>query len=385
MSDAGSEGEDDTQFTLANPDVVTKYKIAADVVNKALELVLAACKPGAKVVDLCALGDATIMEECGKYYNKKDKDGNKIEKGIAFPCCASVNNQVCHNSPPADDATVLEEGQTVKIDLGAHVDGFVATVAHTVVLMGDMNAPVTGPQADVMQAVITAGEAAIRKLRPGSTNIEVGAAIAKVAEEFGVNMVEGVLSHSMKRFVIDGNKIVLANGGGGATAELKAEEDTVELNEVYALDIVFSTGEGKPKCVDERETAVYKRAIEKSYKLKMQASRAVFSEITKKFPTMPFTMRAMGDIRGARLGLVECMKHELLHEYPVLYEKAGDCVAHFKATVLVMPNGNDRITTWSSQPISTDKALADEELKALIAQPLKSKKKKDKKDKPAPA
>jgi methionyl aminopeptidase len=92
----------------------------------------------------------------------------------------------------------------------------------------------------------------------------------------------------------------------------------------------------------------------------MQASRAVFSEITKKHPTMPFSMRAMGDIRGARLGLVECMKHELLHEYPVLYEKSGDAVAHFKATVLVMANGNDRITSFTSQPLGSDKELADE-------------------------
>ena len=45
------------------------------------------------------------------------------------------------------------------------------------------------------------------------------------------------------------------------------------------------------------------------------------------------------------------MKHELLHEYPVLYEKPGDAVAHFKATVLVMKNGNDRVTTWTHQPL----------------------------------
>jgi methionyl aminopeptidase len=375
MSDYGSDVEDDSEFTLANPAVVDKYKVAAEIANKALAACIAACKPGAKVADICGLGDKTIEEEAAKFYNKKDKDGNKIDKGIAFPTCVSVNNQVCHNSPEDDDTTVLEEGQAVKLDLGAHVDGYIAVVANTVVLMGDMNAPVTGVQADAMQAAITAGEAAIRKLRPGVSNQEVGKAIERVAEDFGVHVVEGVLTHSMKRFVIDGNKVVLNK----TSPELKADDETIELNEVYALDIVMSSGEGKPKIQDEKETNVYKRAIEKNYKLKMQASRAVFSEISKKFPTMPFTMRAMGDIRGARLGLVECMKHELLHEYPVLYEKPGDAVAHFKATVLVMQNGNDRITTWTSQPIQSDLELTDEDLKALIATPLKSKKKKAKK------
>ena len=115
---------------------------------------LAAAVPGAKVCDLCALGDKTVEAEAAKFYNKKDKDGNKIDKGIAFPTCVSVNNQVCHNSPLDDNTVVLEEGQAVKIDLGAHVDGYIAVVANTVVLMGDANAPVTGQQADVMQAAI---------------------------------------------------------------------------------------------------------------------------------------------------------------------------------------------------------------------------------------
>ena len=324
------------------------------------------------MADICCLGDKMIEDESAKFYNKKDKDGNKIEKGVAFPTCVSVNNQVCHNSPEDGTGAVLEEGQAVKLDLGCHVDGYIALVAHTLVLC---DGPVTGVQADVMQAAFTAGEAAIRKLRPGASNADVGRAIERVAEDYGVNVVEGVLTHAMKRYVIDGNKVVLNK----SSPELRADEETIELNEVYALDIVMSSGEGKPKMQDEKETNVYKRAIEKNYKLKMQASRAVFSEISKKFPTMPFTMRAMGDVRGARLGLVECMKHELLHEYPVLYEKPGDAVAHFKATVLVMKNGNDRVTTWTHQPLESDLELTDEDLKALIQTPLKSKKKKDKK------
>ena len=115
-----------------------------------------------------------------------------------------------------------------------------------------------------------------------------------MAEDFGVRVVEGVLSHNMKRYVIDGNKVILNK----PSAELKADEAEIKLNEVYALDIVMSSGEGTPKMLDEKETAVYKRAVENNYKLKMQASRAVFSEIQKRFPTMPFSMRAMEGIRA---------------------------------------------------------------------------------------
>ena len=45
--------------------------------------------------------------------------------------------------------------------------------------------------------------------------------------------------------------------------------------------------------------------------------------ISQKFPIMPFSARALEEKR-ARLGLVECMNHELLQPYPVLHEKQGD-------------------------------------------------------------
>lgn len=53
------------------------------------------------------------------------------------------------------------------------------------------------------------------------------------------------------------------------------------------------SGEGKPRMLDEKETSVYKRALDVEYKLKLKASRAVFSEIGRRFPAMPFTTRAL--------------------------------------------------------------------------------------------
>lgn len=50
-------------------------------------------------------------------------------------------------------------------DLGAHIDGFIAVVAHTVVVGGG---EVTGRAADVLLAAYLASEAALRLLRPGN-------------------------------------------------------------------------------------------------------------------------------------------------------------------------------------------------------------------------
>jgi hypothetical protein len=49
-------------------------------------------------------------------------------------------------------------------DMGCHIDGFIAVVAHTHVIA---NGPVTGRAADVLAAANTAAEVAMRLVRPG--------------------------------------------------------------------------------------------------------------------------------------------------------------------------------------------------------------------------
>ena len=73
-----------------------------------------------------------------------------------------------------------------------------------------------------------------------------------MVEAYGCSLVEGVLTHQLKRFIIDGNKVVLNRG----LPDLKAEDSQFEENEVYGIDILVSSGEGKARVTDERETTV---------------------------------------------------------------------------------------------------------------------------------
>ncbi|KFM27934.1 Proliferation-associated protein A [Auxenochlorella protothecoides] len=341
MSDYSSDSESRENESISNPDVVTKYKAAAKIVNDTLAAVIDAAKPGAKIVDLCTLGDKLITEAAAKEFKGKD-----IEKGIAVPTCVSVNNCIGHFSPPADNTATLKEGDVVKIDLGAHIDGFIAQAAHSLVAV---DGPAKGRAADVVAAAHAAYEAASRLVRAGRRAKEVGPVLSKIAEAYGCTLVEGVLSHEMKRFIIDASKA--------------ADDFEIEEGEVYAIDIVMSTGEGKSKVVDEKETTVFKRALDVQYQLKIKASREVLSEINKKFPTMMY-------------GLLECINHNLLQPFPVLYEKPDALVAHFKGTVLLVPSGVDRITNSTLQALESDKSIEDAEVKALLATSLKTKKKK---------
>ena len=72
-------------------------------------------------------------------------------------------------------------------------------------------------------------------------NKDVTEAIQKVAAAYDCKIVEGVLSHQLKQFVIDGNKVVLSV----PSPETRVDDAEFEENEVYAVDIVTSTGDGK--------------------------------------------------------------------------------------------------------------------------------------------
>ena len=62
-------------------------------------------------------------------------------------------------------------------------------------------------------------------------------AIAKVAANFGVTPIQGVLMHQMKRFVIDGNKVVIQK----SEVDQEVDEIKFEPYEVYAVDVALST------------------------------------------------------------------------------------------------------------------------------------------------
>ncbi|XP_029130614.1 ERBB-3 BINDING PROTEIN 1-like [Cajanus cajan] len=86
MSD---DEREEKELDLSSHEVVTKYKTAAEIANNALKLVISECKPKAKAVDICEKGDSYIREQTGNVYKNVKR---KIERGVAFPTCLSVNN-----------------------------------------------------------------------------------------------------------------------------------------------------------------------------------------------------------------------------------------------------------------------------------------------------
>merc|ERR1711936_836080 len=366
--------DNDDVGNISDDLVVTKYKMAAEITNKVLKEVVTACVASASVRELCMLGDRRLTEETGKAF-KKDK---KLTKGIAFPTCLSVNHAICHFSPLVSESDViLADGDVVKIDMGAHIDGFIAVVAHTVVVGSSASNPVTGKKADALLAAHLASEAALRLVKPGNDTYEVTETVSKIGEAFDCKPVEGMLSHQLEQNRIDGEKTIIQN----PSEAQRKEHDKFEfaLHEVYAVDVLISSGDGQGREKDAKIT-VYKKT-EDTYMLKMKTSREFYSKVSKQFGTMPFNLRSMEDEKKARMGVVECVTHKLIEPFQVLFDKEGAYVAQYKFTVLLMPNGPHKITglPFDEAICKSEKSIEDAEIQKLLktsANPKAAKKKK---------
>lgn len=364
----GEEEEEEEITDLSDSNVCTKYQEASKIVNLALKGLVEMCVAGAKVIDLCQFGTTVIDTQAKKLYTKKVK-GAAIERGVAFPVCISVNEIVCNHSPlSSEELPPLENGDIIKIDLGCHIDGYISVAAHTLIVGATTDSNTPAEMRNVATAAYNAMLIAAHSITSGCDNTKVTQQVERISKAYGVNPISSVRMHQMKRFVIDGVKEVALKEP--TADELDEGEEKVppcsfEQNEVYAIDVALSTGDGKAR-PGELRTTVFKRNVEANYRLKMKASRYVLSEIDKKFPTLPFTLRHFDDERQAKMGVTECVAKGLLTPYPSLFERKGEYVAHFKCTVLLLPSGTSRVTGLDlPEYLKTDKE-PDEETGKLL-------------------
>jgi len=186
-----------------------------------------------------------------------------------------------------------------------------------------------------------------------------------------------MLSHQLNQNVIDGEKTIIQN----PTEAQRKEHDKFdfEMHEVYAIDVLISSGEGHGREKDAK-ISIYKKTDE-TYMLKMKNSREFFTAVNKKYHSMPFNLRNFESETKAKMGVVECVTHKLVVPFQVLYEKEGEHVAQFKFTVLLMPNGPHRITglPFEEELFSSEHSVKDADIQKLLktsANPKSAKKKK---------
>jgi curved DNA binding protein len=290
------------------------------------------------------------------------------DRGVAFPTCISVNNCVAHFCPTSDHPAVLAVGDVVKVEMAAHVDGYIVTQAHTIVCGPHPELPLTARAADAVCAAYLAAEIALRMLQPGAAGRDITAAIHQVAAHFHVAPMVAMSTRRLRQFVLDGDKII----PGGVDKDQPFESAAVvEVQDVFAIDVAMSTGSGSAQEATTERATVYRRNLHQHYNLKLHAARAMYAEVTRRFPALPFSLSMMSDEKTARYGSGECEKHNLFEIYPVFFERAGETVAHFKMTAVVDAAGPRRLSAALPPPFVHSVWNLPESLAAILARPVR--------------
>ncbi|KAK4693905.1 hypothetical protein P7C71_g3578, partial [Lecanoromycetidae sp. Uapishka_2] len=209
--------------------------------------------------------------------------------------------------------------------------------------------------------------------------------IEKAVKSYGCNIVEGTTSWLFERNEIEGKKkIVLSPSSEGGKGE-----GVPEVGDVWGVEMGVSLGTGKIKTLENRPTLHRRTTI--TYQLKRPSSRQTLSEIVKKFGTFPFSLRQLDDERGAKVGVVECVRSNVLRQYEVVADKDMAPVARVLTTIAITKNGLVRLSAPrppDESKYKTDKKITDEEVLRILEQPTAKStgakgKNKKKKKKPA--
>jgi len=124
-------------------DVLEKYHRTAKTASKVRDEMKNMTREGMPIFQICETAEGMIRKMGGK---------------PAFPCNVSVNNVAAHYTSLPDDEKVISQGSLVKIDIGVHVDGFIADTAVTICFNAE--------DEDIVNAAEEALETAIKVIEP---------------------------------------------------------------------------------------------------------------------------------------------------------------------------------------------------------------------------
>lgn len=245
------------------------------------------------------------------------------EKGAnpAFPCNISRNDEAAHATPIINDKSVFKQGDLVKLDIGVHIDGYIADTAITVDL---------GDNRELVRAAEEGLASAITTLRAGVSTSEIGEAIGKAISEFGFRPVVNLTGHGLRQYIQHASPQI---------PNRRIERGVIlEANDVVAIEPFATSGAGK--VVEGTLVEIYSFIAAKPVRL--PHARQLLKEI-EHYKTLPFAKRWLSTPR-LELALRQLEAAGAIRSYPVLREETGGMVSQAEHTVIITENGCEVIT-----------------------------------------
>ncbi len=284
---------------------------------------------------------ASIAAECRNWARDEIKPGVRVrdvlegieslirERGAepGFPAQSSRNHVAAHYCSPPDDEMCYEEGDCVKVDLGVHVDGYIADNATTVDLSSD------GRWGTLVRASADALTAAIATVGDGVPVGEVGAVIERTITAAGFEPVRNLTGHGLGRWKVHTAPQIpnYAERGGGR----------LRAGMVIAIEPFACTGRGSIRERGKAEVFMMVRPPRKARAL----DREVLKEI-EAWRGLPIARRYFRhlDQDAVEDTLSKLARQGSLMRYPPLVEEEGVMVAQTEHTMYIGSDGVEILT-----------------------------------------
>ena len=289
--------------------ILEKYKAAGKILVEVREAALELVKPGNRLLDVAEFVERGIRDRGGE---------------PAFPCNISRNEEAAHATPSIDDEAVFGPEDLVKLDIGVHIDGYIADSAVTVDLCGKYE--------ELVRASEAALEEAIKIIHDGVSTVEIGEVIEKAIKEKGYKPIVNLSGHGLLRY----------NSHAPPTIPNVKHEHGVILktNDVVAIEPFATNGGGK--VVESGNVEIY--SLIKPKPVRMREAKKLLNEI-KKYHGLPFARRWLPRER-LNLALRTLKNTGVLRDYPILREENRGLVAQAEHTVIIKEDGCE-VTTSS--------------------------------------
>lgn len=165
-----------------SPERVEAIRAAGRIAAGAIRAAGAAAAPGVTTDELDAIAHQYVIDH-GAYPSELGY------RGFPKSSCTSINEVICHGIP---DDTTLQDGDIVKIDVTAYLDGVHGDSCVTF-FVGDVRPEVR----DLVDRTRTALERGIKAVAPGRQINVIGRAIESYAKRFGYGVVRDFTGHGV--------------------------------------------------------------------------------------------------------------------------------------------------------------------------------------------
>ncbi|MBN1280824.1 MAG: type II methionyl aminopeptidase [Candidatus Thermoplasmatota archaeon] len=292
------------------------YRQAGRIAAEAREYGASLLKPGALFLDVASKVEARILEKGA---------------GLAFPVNLACNTLAAHYSPHADDPSTFSRGDVVKLDVGAHVNGYIADTAVTVEI-----------GTHIYEKMITASSEALNQAITHCNAHTPLSAIGEVIEQtitsYGYKPIDNLMGHGLGCYELHtGVSIPNIGSYGGST--------TLSEGDVVAIEPFATNGAGH--VIAGKGSNIY--LCTNSFKAKLirdAKTKGVYAKLLSQFKTLPFAQRWCDSLvqSNVDVALRKLSFYGLTKQYPQLVEAKNGTVTQKEHTVIVREEDCEVIT-----------------------------------------